>query len=177
MPVQNFFDRIELMIGDITKIPVDIIVNAANSSLLGGGGVDGAIHRAGGPAILEECRKIRAAQGGCDTGDAVVTNAGLLPAKWVIHTVGPVWNGGRKNEPALLASCYRKSLKLAAALQCSSISFPNISTGIYGYPKEAAASVVVDTISGFITEENIPDKILLVCFDRENHTILSRLMD
>lgn len=174
--MQSFIDRIELTVGDITKIPVDAIVNAANSSLLGGGGVDGAIHRAGGPAILEECRKIRAAKGGCDPGDAVVTTAGLLPAKWVIHTVGPVWNGGRKSEAELLASCYRKSLKLAAGLQCSSISFPNISTGIYGYPKEAAAAVVVDAIAEFIAEEDLPGKILLVCFDNENHAILSRLM-
>ncbi|WP_336517823.1 O-acetyl-ADP-ribose deacetylase [Pollutibacter soli] len=175
--MKNLRDRLELTIGDITKIPVDAIVNAANRSLLGGGGVDGAIHRAGGPAILEECKKIRAARGGCDTGDAVVTTAGLLPAKWVIHTVGPYWKGGQNSEAALLASCYRKSLKLAAGLGCENISFPNISTGVYGYPKEAAASIALDAIAGYVAQETLPSKIILVCFDQENHSILQLLIN
>src|SRR6185312_8502047 len=121
--------RIEIVKGDITKIKVDAIVNAANNSLLGGGGVDGAIHRAGGPAILDECRKIVAKQGGCKTGEAVITNAGNLPAKFVIHTVGPVWNGGTKNEEIKLSNCYKTSLLLALDNDCKTIAFPNISTG------------------------------------------------
>ncbi len=127
---------ITLIKGDITKIKADAIVNAANSFSTGGGGVDGAIHRAGGPAILDECfRQIRAKQGGCDTGEAVITTAGLLPAKYVIHTVGPVWNGGNKRGTELLASCYRNSLQLAFAHGATTIAFPNISTGIYHFPK------------------------------------------
>src|SRR5438445_6314223 len=122
-------DKIIVVKGDITKIIADAIVNAASSSLLGGGGVDGAIHRAGGPAILNDCRKIIAKQGGCKTGEAVITTAGNLPAKYVIHTVGPVWNGGKKNEGALLENCYSNSLKLAVENNCKTIAFPNISTG------------------------------------------------
>ena len=129
-------NKIELIKGDITKLKVDAIVNAANSTLMGGGGVDGAIHRAGGPAILEECKKIVARQGGCKAGEAVITTGGDLPAKYVIHTVGPVWNGGKKNEAALLASCYKNSLKLAVENKIVSVGFPNISTGIYNYPKK-----------------------------------------
>jgi O-acetyl-ADP-ribose deacetylase (regulator of RNase III) len=128
--------KIELIKGDITKLKVDAIVNAANSSLMGGGGVDGAIHRAGGPAILEECKKIVAKQGGCKTGEAVITIGGDLPAKYVIHTIGPVWNGGKMNESTLLTNCYKNSLRLAVENKISSIAFPNISTGIYGYPKK-----------------------------------------
>src|ERR1700732_4918261 len=130
---------LELIQGDITKIQVDAIVNAANTSLLGGGGVDGAIHRAGGKIILEECQKIRNKQGGCRVGEAVITSAGKLPAKFVIHAVGPVWNNGKGNEENLLSSAYLSSLKLAIANQIRSISFPNISTGIYKFPKEKAA--------------------------------------
>jgi O-acetyl-ADP-ribose deacetylase (regulator of RNase III) len=122
--------RIQLLRGDITKVNTDAIVNAANTSLLGGGGVDGAIHRAGGPAILEECKAIRARQGGCPTGEAVITTGGNLPARYVIHTVGPVWNGGKKNEPQLLAACYTNSLNLAISKSLHSIAFPNNSTGI-----------------------------------------------
>src|SRR6476661_6881709 len=133
--------KLEVVKGDITKISVDVIVNAANTSLLGGGGVDGAIHRAGGPAILEDCRKIIAKQGGCKTGEAVITTAGNLPAKFVIHTVGPVWNGGNKNEATLLENCYRNALKLAVENNCKTIAFPNISTGIYGFPKDKAAVI------------------------------------
>ena len=129
-------ERIVVVRDDITKQNVDAIVNAANSSLMGGGGVDGAIHRAGGPAIVDECRKIIAAQGSCKTGDAVITTAGNLPAHFVIHTVGPVWNGGNKDEPRLLESCYRKSLELAVENEVKTIAFPNISTGIYGFPKK-----------------------------------------
>ena len=125
--------------GDITKVNTDAIVNAANTSLLGGGGVDGAIHRAGGPAILEACRKVVAKQGGCKTGEAVITTAGNLPARFVIHTVGPVWNGGGKGEQEKLASCYQNALQLAVENECKTIAFPNISTGIYRFPKEEAA--------------------------------------
>src|SRR6476660_3523435 len=129
-------ERIEITMGDITKMKTDAIVNAANSSLLGGGGVDGAIHRAGGPAILEECRKIVLKKGGCPTGEAVITTGGNLPAKFVIHTVGPVWNGGKNNEAIKLSNCYKNSLQLAVESNVETIAFPNISTGIYGYQKK-----------------------------------------
>ena len=159
---------IQLIKGDITKIKVDAIVNAANSSLLGGGGVDGAIHRAGGPAILEECRAIRAKQGGCPTGEAVITTAGQLPAKYVIHTVGPVWFNGNKAEAELLANCYRNSLKLAVENGVKSIAFPNISTGIYHFPKPEAAEIAIDTVKRFIANDNSLEEIFFVCFDDEN---------
>src|SRR5687768_7637070 len=144
---------IKLIKGDITKMKVDAIVNAANSSLLGGGGVDGAIHRAGGPAILEECKKIRDRQGGCITGEAVITTAGNLPAKYVIHTVGPVWNGGKANEKELLARAYRSSLKIAVEKKLRSIAFPNISTGIYGFPKKAAAEIAINEVKNSLLND------------------------
>ncbi|PTX19022.1 O-acetyl-ADP-ribose deacetylase (regulator of RNase III) [Pontibacter mucosus] len=168
---------IEVQQGDITKVAVDAIVNAANNSLLGGGGVDGAIHRAGGPDILEECRQIRARQGGCPTGEAVITTAGRLPAKYVIHTVGPIWDGGQKGEPGLLASCYRNSLKLAQEHGVQSIAFPNISTGVYGYPKDKAAKVAVETVKSYLQEQATSIKqVVFVCFDEENYELYQRLL-
>lgn len=169
--------RIEILNGDITKLTVDAIVNAANSSLMGGGGVDGAIHRAGGPAILEDCRKIVARQGGCKTGEAVITTAGKLAAKFVIHTVGPVWNGGGKNEETKLAGCYRNSLQLAVDNDCKTIAFPNISTGIYRFPKELAAKISVGTVSGFLSTSNKIDRVIFVCFDSENFDLLKEQLD
>lgn len=169
--------KIDLEKGDITKLEVDAIVNAANSSLLGGGGVDGAIHRAGGQEILEECKQIRARQGGCPTGRAVITTGGKLPAQFVIHTVGPVWQGGNKGEPALLASCYRNSLRIASEKQLKSIAFPNISTGVYGYPKDKAAKVAVQTVKEYLQEqESSLNKILFVCFDEDNYRLYEKLL-
>lgn len=165
--------QIELVLGDITQIPVDAIVNAANSSLLGGGGVDGAIHRGGGAAILEECKKIVEHQGACPTGEAVITTAGNLPAKYVIHTVGPLWHGGLNNEEEHLAACYRNSLNLAATYGCKTISFPCISTGVYRYPKDKAAKVAANTIRQLNTSAITIEKILFVCFDDENYQYLS----
>jgi O-acetyl-ADP-ribose deacetylase (regulator of RNase III) len=161
-------ERIHLVRGDITRIEADAIVNAANSSLMGGGGVDGAIHRAGGPEILEECKKIVARQGGCRTGEAVVTGAGKLPARYVIHTVGPIWNGGGNQERELLAACYRNCLELAFAKGCKTIAFPNISTGVYRFPKKEAAGIAVQTIRDFLSQNKTIEKLILVCFDGEN---------
>jgi O-acetyl-ADP-ribose deacetylase (regulator of RNase III) len=170
-------NRIEIIQGDITQIKADAIVNAANSSLMGGGGVDGAIHRKGGPAILEDCRKIVARQGILPTGEAVITTAGNLPATYVIHTVGPVWNGGKKDEEAKLANCYVNSLKLAQEHSCQSIAFPNISTGIYRFPKEKAARISLQAISQFSEEHGQPGKIMIVCFDQENYSILKSMTE
>ena len=163
--------RIHLQQGDITKMTTDAIVNAANTSLLGGGGVDGAIHRAGGPSILEECRAIRNRQGGCPTGQAVITTGGNLPAKYVIHTVGPVWQDGLHNEEELLASAYRNSLRLAAEHKIKTIAFPNISTGIYGFPKDKAAAIALKTAIAFLDANAMPEDIIFVCFDKENFGI------
>ena len=170
-------ERIELIKGDITKIAADAIVNAANSSLMGGGGVDGAIHRAGGPAILEECRKIIARQGSCKTGEAVITTGGLLPSKFVIHTVGPVWNGGRNKEAEKLAACYSNSLTLAVENDIQTIAFPNISTGIYGYPKTEAAQIAIATVRGFLEINKVPGKVFFVCFDEENLGLYKKLLN
>jgi O-acetyl-ADP-ribose deacetylase (regulator of RNase III) len=168
---------IKLIQGDITKIKADAIVNAANTSLLGGGGVDGAIHRAGGPAILSACRQIRAKQGGCDTGQAVITTAGSLPAKYVIHTVGPVWNGGNKDERELLASCYRNSLQLAVAYGVKTIAFPNISTGVYRFPKAEAATIAIKEVQQFMANDSRIDEVLFVCFDDENYSLYKERLE
>jgi O-acetyl-ADP-ribose deacetylase (regulator of RNase III) len=167
---------IEVIQGDITTLAVDVIVNAANSSLMGGGGVDGAIHRAGGPAILEDCKKIVARQGGCPTGEAVITTAGNLPAKYVIHTVGPVWRGGGQNEEELLASAYRNSLVLAIKHEVRSVAFPNISTGVYGFPKARAAEIAFNTVREFLAGETTIEQIWFVCFDDENYRRYSELL-
>lgn len=159
--------NIELTQGDITRIKIDAIVNAANSSLMGGGGVDGAIHRAAGPELLNECRKIVARQGGCKTGEAVITPAGNLPCRYVIHTVGPVYKDGNSGEAVKLRNCYTNSLRLAKENNITSIAFPNISTGIYGYPKELACKIALEAISDF-EDLQFFDKIVIVCFDDEN---------
>lgn len=169
--------RIIIEKGDITKIEVDAIVNAANTSLLGGGGVDGAIHRAGGSEILEDCRKIIAKQGGCKVGEAVITTAGKLPSKFVIHTVGPVWNGGTKKENEKLENCYLNSLKLAIENNCKTIAFPSISTGIYKFPKDKAAKIAIKTIKDFLENENTIEKVILVSFDDENFNILKNELE
>lgn len=167
--------KIELIKGDITKIQADAIVNAANSSLLGGGGVDGAIHRVGGKQILDECIEIRNRQGKCKTGEAVVTTAGSLPAKFVIHTVGPVWNDNEEKELKLLANCYKNSLKLAESLNLKTIAFPNISTGIYRFPKELAGKIAFDEVKNF--KSDVIEKIIFVCFDDENEEIYRKLLE
>ena len=158
-------DRIEILQGDITLQKVDAIVNAANTSLLGGGGVDGAIHRAAGPALLEECRKL----GGCATGSAKITRGYKLPAKWVIHTVGPVWRDGDYGEDDLLAQCYRNSLELAAERAVTTLAFPSISTGVYGFPVERAAPIAVREIQGHLEHNDLPAKVIMVCFDRNTY--------
>lgn len=152
--------RIAVIEGDITKQAVDAIVNAANTSLLGGGGVDGAIHRAAGPGLLEECRRLK----GCATGEAKITKGYNLPARWVIHTVGPVWRGGDHGEDELLAQCYRSSLALAEQHAVKTIAFPSISTGAYGFPMERAARIAVTEIQSFLARNTSLEKVLLVCF-------------
>lgn len=164
------FGRILLYRGDITRLDTDAIVNAANSSLLGGGGVDGAIHRAGGPEILAACRRLRAGHygSGLRTGEAVITTGGQLLARHVIHTVGPVWNGGHKHEPELLANCYRNSLRLAHENGLASVAFPGISTGIYGYPKQEATAIAVREVKAFLAQHEQPQYIVFVAFDEES---------
>lgn len=169
-------NRILILQGDITKLEVDAIVNAANSSLMGGGGVDGAIHRAGGPVILAECREIVARQGRCETGNAVITSGGNLPAKYVIHTVGPVWHGGNNNEADLLRNAYLNSLKLAVENGIETIAFPNISTGIYGFPKKKAAEIAVKTVTEFLSENEQIKTVFFVCFDHENFELYKFLL-
>lgn len=167
---------VEILKADITEIEVDAIVNAANTSLLGGGGVDGAIHRKGGKAILDECIQIRNKQGGCKTGEAVITMAGNLPSKFVIHTVGPVWNGDKEEKSKLLADCYTNSLELALQNNINTIAFPNISTGIYHFPKDKAAEIAIKAVKDFNKESEI-DKIIFVCFDDENYEIYKKLFE
>ncbi len=169
--------KLSIVQGDITAQDTDAIVNAANSSLMGGGGVDGAIHRAGGPAILEECRKIVAKQGRLPTGNAVITTGGNLRARYVIHTVGPVWRGGTGREAELLEGAYRESLKLAARNGLKSVSFPSISTGAYGYPVDRAASIALRTVAGFLDETSSVKAVTFVLFDARTFAAYSAALD
>lgn len=168
--------NIEIIKGDITVVEVDAVVNAANTSLLGGGGVDGAIHRKGGKAILDDCMKIRQKQGGCAVGEAVITTAGNLPAKHVIHTVGPVWNNGQEGVAEKLKNCYMNSLKLAESNGLKSIAFPNISTGIYRYPKYAAAGIALKAVEEFGAMDTGIEQVVFVCFDQKNYDIYQELL-
>lgn len=158
-------NRFQIIVGDITTMKVDAIVNAANNSLLGGGGVDGAIHQAAGPELLTECRTLN----GCQTGQAKKTEAYRLPAKMIIHTVGPIWYGGNHHEEHLLANCYFNSLQLAAHNGCKSIAFPSISTGIYGYPLEQAAKVAILTIAQFLSADTVFEAVTMVCFNQRTY--------
>ena len=164
--------RIEIVQGDITKLKVDAIVNAANETLLGGGGVDGAIHRAAGPELLEECRILN----GCATGEAKITKGYKLPAKWVIHTVGPVWHGGKHNEDELLARCYRNSLALAAKHSIRTIAFPCISTGAYRFPSERAARIALTEIKKFLEGNKTIEKVFAVCFGKTDHQLYQAVL-
>jgi len=166
--------KIELVKGDITEVEIDAIVNAANTSLLGGGGVDGAIHRKGGKQILDECVEIRNRQGGCNVGEAVITNAGNLKVKKVIHTVGPRWNGGKSGEGDKLRNCYVNSLKIAEENGLQSIAFPNISTGIYDYPKQEAAEIAIDAVKEY--DGKLVERVVFVCFDVENYEIYKSML-
>lgn len=165
-------NRIQLIQGDITKLEVDAIVNAANTTLLGGGGVDGAIHRAAGKELLAECRTLR----GCATGDAKITKGYNLPARFVIHTVGPVWNGGKSGEHEKLASCYRRSLELAVQNGIKTLAFPNISTGVYGYPKNEAATIAISTVKEFLENHSEIQQVIFCAFDEENYRIYKNLL-
>ncbi len=165
-------NRLEIFKGDITKLEIDAIVNAANSSLLGGGGVDGAIHRAAGPELLAACRLLN----GCKTGEAKITPGFKLPAKWVIHTVGPVWMGGKQNEDTLLKSCYKNSLTLAVQHNITTIAFPAISTGVYDFPIERAARIAVETIQEFLAANPQIEKVIAVCFDDKNLGAYQKLL-
>ncbi len=165
-------NQIQVIKGDITKLEVDVIVNAANKSLLGGGGVDGAIHRAAGKALLDECKTLN----GCETGRAKITRGYDLPAAFVIHTAGPVWRGGNSNEKSLLGSCYTESLRLAAEHQLGTVAFPNISTGIYGFPKHEAAAIAIERVKEFLAESGPVTKVIFCCFDDENYTIYQGLL-
>ncbi len=164
--------KVRLFRGDITRLRVDAIVNAANTSLLGGGGVDGAIHRAAGPELQDACRELN----GCSTGHAKITGGFNLPAKYVIHTVGPVWKGGTREEPELLQMCYRTSLELAVHHQIKTIAFPNISTGVYGFPKQLAAEIAIATVEDFLENSGFIEEVTFVVFDGENHRIYNTLL-
>lgn len=167
--------KLNILVGDITKQQVDAIVNAANQGLVGGGGVDGAIHRAGGPSIMAECDRIRAERGGCPTGTAVATTAGRLAAKFVLHTAGPRWNGGERGEADLLASCYRSCLELAVELGCRTVAFPSISTGVYGYPIADAARVALGVLEDYLTERPSDlDEIRMVLFGQADFEVYRR---
>ena len=170
MSVISLPPRLRITVGDITKLDVDAIVNAANTSLLGGGGVDGAIHRAAGPELEFECRMLN----GCKVGDAKLTKGYRLPARHIIHTVGPVWRGGDKREAELLASCYRRSLQIAAENELRQMAFPAISTGIYGYPKGEAAQIAVDTVLNFIAGSDLPESVIFCCFDEQTAELYRR---
>ncbi len=165
--------RIEVFCGDITRVRVDAIVNAANRTLLGGGGVDGAIHRAAGPELLDACRKL----GGCETGEAKITGGFRLPSRYIIHAVGPVWRGGDLNEEELLASCYQRSMILATEHHCKTIGFPNISTGIYRFPKETAATIAIREVLKYLNLHSIPERVIFICFDRENFELYERMLN
>jgi O-acetyl-ADP-ribose deacetylase (regulator of RNase III) len=166
-------ERIKIVEGDITQQEVDAIVNAANTSLLGGGGVDGAIHRAAGPELLEETRKI----GGCPTGEARVSKGYRLPAKWVIHTVGPVWSGGNKNEEGLLANCYRNSLKAATEIGAKTIAFPSISTGVYRFPLDRATEIALTETKNFLAADNTIQQVVFVCFGEKALKIYQEIFE
>ncbi|MGE0279518.1 MAG: O-acetyl-ADP-ribose deacetylase [Rhizobiaceae bacterium] len=166
-------ERLSVHQGDITKLVVDAIVNAANTSLLGGGGVDGAIHRAAGPELVMECRMLN----GCKTGDAKITKGYRLPAKFVIHTVGPVWNGGGNSERDLLASCYRRSLDIAAERKLETIAFPAISTGIYRFPADEAATIAVKTVADFLARSPLPKEVVFCCFSAESAELHRKELD
>lgn len=168
--------QIEVVLGDITTQHVDVIVNAANPSLMGGGGVDGAIHRAAGPQLLEACKVVRQHQAELAPGHAVITIAGDLPAKAVIHAVGPVWQGGEHHEARSLEDAYLNSLRLAAANGYKTLAFPAISTGVYGFPKAAAAAIAVNTVSDYLTRKPLPERVYFVCYDEENAQLYQRLL-
>lgn len=171
----TYINKIKIVKGDITKEKVDAIVNAANSSLLGGGGVDGAIHRVGGSQILEECKNIVSKIGSLKTGEAVITSGGKLKAKYVIHTVGPIWHGGYSNEEILLSNAYRNSLKLASEKNIKTIAFPNISTGVYGYPKDLAAKVAYNAVQESLAKYENIEEVRFVCFDDYNYKLYLNL--
>lgn len=168
---------IELLKGDITRLRVDAIVNAAKNSLMGGGGVDGAVHKAGGSEILRECEEIVKRQGGCPTGEAVITTAGNMPSKYVIHTVGPVWKGGYENEKQLLSNCYKNSLNIAVQNGIKSIAFPNISTGIYKFPKKEAGIIAVESVIEFLKNDSSIENVIFACFGDENYEIYKNLIE
>lgn len=169
--------RVEVIMGDITLLEVEAIVNAANAGLVGGGGVDGAIHRRGGETILAECQDIRRRQGGCPPGEAVITSGGLLAARYVIHTVGPVWQGGQSGEDQVLKKAYRNSLALAVKYNVTTIAFPNISTGVYGFPKGRAAEIATGSVADFMKDNLSFNRLIFCCFDEENYKVYKSILN